>query len=69
MYDINRYGKIVVDSKEVYYGCIKTINEQIGIAELLVVDWRDRELQNTQYSSMIVPLSKFTIKYLDSDTE
>jgi hypothetical protein len=69
MYDLNRYAKIVVDSKEVYYGCIKKIDEEIGIAELLVVDWRDRELQNTNYFSMIVPLSKFTIKYLDSDTE
>ena len=65
MYEINKYGKIVVDEKEVYYGCIKEIDAKIGIVKLFVIDWRDRELQQHQYSTMVVPISKFTIKYLE----
>jgi len=69
MYDINKYGKIVVDSKEVYYGCITEVNEQSGIVKLLVVDWRDREYQPVTFNQMIVPISKFTIKYLESEQQ
>jgi len=65
MYDLNRYGKIVVDSKEVYYGCITDLDSKSGIVKLLVVDWRDRENDQKTFNQMVVPLSKFTIKYLD----
>jgi len=65
MYEINRYGKIVVDEKEVYYGCIIEVDSKIGIVELFVVDWRDKELPQHQFSKMVVPISKFTIKYLE----
>lgn len=65
MYDLNRYGKIVVDSKEIYYGCIKEINEQAGIVKLFVVDWRDRDIRPRIFTEMITPISKFTIKYLE----
>jgi hypothetical protein len=65
MYELNRYGKIVVDEKEVYYGCITDIDSKMGIVKLYVVDWRDRELPQHSFNQMVVPISKFTIKYLD----
>jgi hypothetical protein len=65
MYELNRYGKIVVDEKEVYYGCITDIDAKMGIVKLFVVDWRDRELPQHEFNQMVVPISKFTIKYLD----
>ena len=65
MYEINKYGKIVVDSKEVYYGCVLKIDQEISIAELLVKDWRDINDEQISFTKMIVPLSKFTIKYLE----
>jgi len=65
MYELNKYGKIVVDEKEVYYGCITDLDSKMGIAKLLVVDWRDRELQQHTFNVMVVPISKFTIKYLE----
>lgn len=65
MYELNKYGKIVVDEKEVYYGCIQEIDAKIGIVKLFVVDWRDRELHQKTFNVMVVPISKFTIKYLE----
>jgi hypothetical protein len=65
MYELNRYGKIVVDEKEVYYGCITDLDSKMGIVKLYVVDWRDRELPQHSFNQMVVPISKFTIKYLD----
>jgi hypothetical protein len=65
MYELNRYGKIVVDEKEVYYGCITDLDSKMGIVKLFVVDWRDRELPQHSFNQMVVPISKFTIKYLD----
>lgn len=65
MYELNKYGKIVVDSKEVYYGCVLKINQEISVAELLVKDWRDIDDEQRNFTKMIVPLSKFTIKYLE----
>ena len=65
MYDLNRYGKIVVDSKEVYLGCVTDLDQKAGIVKLLVVDWRDRDDDQKVFNQMIVPLSKFTIKYLE----
>jgi len=67
MYDLNRYGKIVVDSKEVYYGCITDLDSKVEIVKLLVVDWRDRDADQKTFNEMVVPLSKFTIKYLEGD--
>lgn len=67
MYDLNRYGKIVVDSKEVYYGCITEINIENELVKLFVVDWRDKDTQTKTFNEMIVPISKFTIKYLESE--
>ena len=65
MYELNRYGKIVVDEKEVYYGCITDIDAKMNIVKLYVVDWRDRELPQKTFNQMVVPISKFTIKYLE----
>lgn len=65
MYELNKYGKIVVDEKEVYYGCITKVDSKIGIVKLYVVDWRDRELPQHSFNVMVVPISKFTIKYLE----
>lgn len=65
MYELNKYGKIVVDSKEIYWGCVIEINEKSGLAKLYVVDWRDKEQQPLTYNQMVVPISKFTIKYLE----
>jgi hypothetical protein len=65
MYKLNQYGKIVVSDKEVYFGCVIDINTKIQIAKLLVVDWRDREQKPLSFEEMVVPLSKFSIKYLE----
>lgn len=65
MYELNKYGKIVVNEKEVYYGCIHEIDSKMGIVKLFVIDWRDRELHQHQFEQMVVPISKFTIKYLE----
>jgi len=65
MYELNKYGKIVVNEKEVYYGCITDLDSKMGIIKLFVIDWRDRELHQKSYDTMVVPISKFTIKYLE----
>jgi len=63
MYEINKYGKIVVNEKEVYYGCIVSIDFKNEIVKIQVTDWRDRFNQPKRFSEMITPISKFTIKY------
>lgn len=63
MHEINRYGKIVVNEKEVYYGCITEINFETQLAKLNIIDWRDKEKEPKQFNEMIVPTQKFTIKF------
>lgn len=63
VYKINEYGKIVVGDKEVYYGKIVGIDLNLNTALLLVKDWRDKENQSISFCEMVVPITKFTIKY------
>ena len=63
MYRLNEYGKIVVNEKEVYYGCISEIDKTLEIVKLFVIDWRDKDSKPHYFNEMIVPLNKFTIKY------
>jgi len=61
MYKLNEYGKIVVNDREVYYGCIIELTEKE--VKLFVIDWRDRYHQPRQFAELIVPRGTFTIKY------
>lgn len=63
MYDINRYGKIIINDKEVYYGCVTEYAERAGIAKLYVIDWRDRFKEPKEFYELTSPTTKFIIKY------
>lgn len=63
MYDINKYGKIVINETEVYYGCVTEYNEQSGTAKLYVTDWRDRFKEPKNFYQIISPTKNFIIKY------
>ncbi|MFA5365709.1 MAG: hypothetical protein WC325_11065 [Candidatus Bathyarchaeia archaeon] len=65
VYELNRYGKIVVNEKEVYYGCIKEIDVELRAAKLFLIDWRDKEHYPHSFQQMTAPLNSFTIKYDD----
>ena len=69
MYKKNTYGKIVINEKEVYYGCITDFDLKIGIAKLKVIDWKKRTIQPLQYYEMTVPTTKFTIKYCEGGNQ
>jgi len=68
VYELNKYGKIVVNEKEVYYGCITKIDVELKAAKLFLVDWRDKHIFPKQFQTMDAPLNAFTIKY-DYDDE
>jgi hypothetical protein len=63
MYKLNVYGKIIINETEVYYGCVEQFDEKIGIAKLLVTDWRDRFKEPKSYYEIATPLKNFIIKY------
>jgi hypothetical protein len=67
MYQLNKYGKIVVNNNEVYYGCIKEISNELQVAKLFLIDWRDRFNEPKTFKEMTAPLSKFTIKYEEAE--
>jgi hypothetical protein len=67
VYEINKYGKIVVNEKEVYYGCIIQLDLPSRVAKLLVIDWRDKNIQGIDYQKMDAPFEAFTIKYDNDD--
>ena len=63
VYELNRYGKIVVNEKEVYYGCIAEIDIELKAAKLFLIDWRDKDYNPRTFTTMTAPLNSFTIKY------
>lgn len=63
MYELNRYGKIIVQAVEIYYGCVTAVDSQAGIAKLFVCDWRDRNSQQKNFKEIVTPLKDFLIKY------
>lgn len=67
MHSLNKFGKIVINSKEVYYGCIADIDYTKKVAKLKVVDWRDYtnnpNIKFIHFAVMDVPTDQFTIKY------
>ena len=65
MYKLNTYGKIVANEKEVYYGCIIDFDNKLQLVKTMVVDWRDRDNKPLEFEEMVVPISKFSIKYIE----
>jgi hypothetical protein len=63
MYELNRYGKILINSTEIYYGCVTNIDYEHNLLKLYVIDWRDRNNAVKHFSEMIVPISYLVIKY------
>jgi len=63
MYKLNIYAKIIINETEVYYGCVTDYNEQAGIAQLLVTDWRDRFKEPKTFYEITTPMKNFVIKY------
>lgn len=63
MYELNKYGKIVVQGIEVYYGCVVETDSQAGIAKIYVCDWRDRKSNQKTFKQIILPQRDFIIKY------
>lgn len=62
-YKLNVYGKIVINEKEVWYGCIIDISSKLGIAKLYVTEWRNKDNLQKEFTELTVPISKFHINY------
>ena len=63
MFELNKYGKIVINNKEVYYGCVSQVDEEHSILQLYVIDWRDREIRPHKFYAITAPMSAVVIKY------
>jgi hypothetical protein len=68
-YQLNEYGKIVVNNNEVYYGCITDFNEKLQLVKLQIIDWRDRNSHPKNFKQMIAHVSRFTIQYEGSESQ
>ena len=64
----NKYRKLVVGEREVYYGCILDIDEQTGIAKIRVTPWKDKDAYAKNFQDIPVPLNKLHIPF-DSRVE
>ena len=64
----NKYRKLVVGEKEVYYGCILDIDEQAGIVKIRITPWKDKDAYGKRFQDIPVPLSKLHIPF-DSEVE
>ena len=62
-YKLNTYGKIVINDKEVWYGCIQDVSSKLGLAKLYVTEWFNREKPQKEFTEITVPITKFHIKY------
>ena len=63
MYQLNEYGKIVINEKEIYYGCVAEADSKTGVLKLYVVDWMDRHKEPRQFYTLLAPMSRTIIKY------
>ena len=63
MYELNKYGKIIVQGIEIYYGCVIDADSQAGIAKIYVCDWRDKHKHTKNFKQIILPQRDFIIKY------
>jgi hypothetical protein len=62
-YRLGVYGKIVINEREVYYGCIDDADSKIGLAKISVIPWRDKDIYPRTFNQIPVPLNKFHIYY------
>ena len=63
MYQLNKYGKIIINEKEIYYGCVTDADSKTGVLKLYVVDWMDRHREPKVFYEMLAPMSKTVIKF------
>lgn len=63
MYQLNKYSKIIVNDKEIYYGCVIDADSKTGLLKLYVVDWGDKNKEPRQFYEMVAPMSRTIIKY------
>ena len=64
-YRLNKYGKIVVGTQEVYYGCLIAGDSKIGVAKIRVVPWKYKDREDKEFQDIPVPLTKLHITYMD----
>jgi len=62
---LNKYGKIIIGEREVYYGCLIAADSKIGIAKVRVVPWKYKDREDKEFEDMPVALIKLHIKYKD----
>ena len=59
----NKYRKLVVGEKEVYYGCILDIDEPSGIAKIRVTPWKNKDDYEKEFQDIPVPLNKLHVPF------